>query len=432
MTEKYALIGAGPAGLAGARNLQRMNIPFDGFEAHSDVGGLWDIDNPRSTMYESAHLISSKKMTEFKEYPMAEHVPDYPAHTHLREYFRGFAQHFNLRQHYRFNTAVTRVAPSAAGWSVTLHTGETQSYRGIILANGTLSEPNVPNFTGEFGGELLHSAHYKSAKLFAGKRVLLVGAGNSGCDLAVDAVHHAKSVAISVRRGYHFVPKYILGRPADSLGGVLKLPPWLKQKIDSALLKLFLGAPQQYGFPRPDHELYESHPIVNSLILYHLGHGDIAVKPDIASFAGKHVCFVDGSREEYDLVLLATGYKLHYPFIDKEHLNWNGAAPKLYLNAFHPMREDVFVLGMIEAAGIGWQGRYEQAELVARFIRAAQNNSRAAERFKQAKRAPLPNLSGGLRYLKVERMAYYVHKDSYLTLLRRHLKDFRKEQASLQ
>ncbi len=429
--EKYALLGAGPAGLAGARNLQRMNIPFDGFEAHNDVGGLWDISNPRSTMYESAHLISSKKMTEFKEYPMAEHVPDYPGHAHLCEYFRGFAEQFNLRQYYRFNTMVTRVAPHEQGWNVTLHTGETQSYRGVILANGTLSEPNVPNFKGNFTGELLHSAQYKSATLFAGKRVLIIGAGNSGCDLAVDAVHHAKSVAISVRRGYHFVPKYILGRPADSLGGLLKLPAWLKQRIDGTLLKLFLGAPQRHGFPAPDHKLYESHPIVNSLILYHLGHGDIAVQPDISHFEGNSVYFVDGSRDEYDLVLLATGYKLHYPFIAKEHLNWNGATPRLYLNAFHPERDNLFVLGMIEAAGIGWQGRYEQAELAARFIHALQNESHEAQRFQQAKRDSQPNLSGGFRYLKLERMAYYVHKDSYLQLLRRHLKRFRKEQSAL-
>ncbi len=430
MNEKYALIGAGPAGLAGARNLQRMNIPFDGFEAHSEVGGLWDLANPRSTMYESAHLISSKKMTEFKEFPMPDNVPDYPSHTHLRDYFRSFARHFNLRQYYRFNTAVTKVEPLDNEWNVTLHHGEAQRYRGVLIANGTLSEPNIPNFKGEFTGELLHAALYKSATLFSGKRVLIIGAGNSGCDLVVDAVHHAKSTAISVRRGYHFVPKYMLGRPADSLGGMIKLPAGLKQKIDGALLKLFLGDPQKFGFPQPDHKLYESHPIVNSLILYYLGHGDIRVKPDISHFEGKSVCFIDGSREEFDLVLLATGYKLHYPFINKEQLNWNGAAPRLYLNAFHPERDNLFVLGMIEAAGIGWQGRYEQAELVARFIRACQNNSPEAQRFKQTKRAPLPNLSGGFRYLKLERMAYYVHKDSYLALLRRHLHRFRKEQTA--
>src|SRR5687767_8813526 len=100
--EKYAIIGAGPAGIAGARNLKRFGIPFDGFEAHRDVGGLWDINNPRSTVYNSAHLISSKKMTEFADYPMPDEVADYPHHTEVCAYFRSVAKEFGLYEHYRF------------------------------------------------------------------------------------------------------------------------------------------------------------------------------------------------------------------------------------------------------------------------------------------------------------------------------------------
>ena len=109
--QQIALIGAGPSGLAGARNLQKLGIPFQGFEAHSDVGGLWNIDNPRSTVYQSAHLISSKRTTEFKEFPMPDGVADYPSHTELARYFRDFAEHFDLRRHFRFNTRVLRVEP---------------------------------------------------------------------------------------------------------------------------------------------------------------------------------------------------------------------------------------------------------------------------------------------------------------------------------
>ncbi len=425
--KKYALIGAGPSGLAGARNLQKFGIPFTGYEAHSDVGGLWDIKNPNSTVYESAHLISSKKMTEFREFPMKESVAPFPSHEALLDYFQSFANHFGLREHYRFNTAVEKIEKADDGWQITDSAGGDETYGGVIIANGILSHPNIPNFEGEFSGEIFHSAKYKSPAVFEGKRVLIVGAGNSGCDIAVDAVHRAKSVAISMRRGYHFVPKFIVGKPADTIGGLIKLPARIKQAIDGTLLKLFTGNPQSFGFPKPDHKIYESHPIVNSLILHHAGHGDIAVKPDIERFDDKNVVFKNSETCEFDLVLLATGYKLHYPFIDKSHLSWNGATPQLYLNCFAPKHDDLFVLGMIEAAGIGWQGRYEQAEIVARFIRANERQSQAVENLKRVKSGDLPKLNGGFDYLEIDRMAYYVHKDSYLKTLRKHLREFQAE-----
>lgn len=422
---KLALIGAGPMGLAAARNLQRFDIPFDGFELHADVGGLWDIDGPRSTMYESAHLISSKRMTEFAEFPMGDEVADYPHHLEMRRYFRAFADRFDLRRYYSFGTEVVRTERlDGAGWQVTSksHEGESKAtYRGLLIANGTLSEPNMPRIEGEFTGELLHSASYRSPDILAGKRVLIVGAGNSGCDIAVDSVHRAASTSISVRRGYHFVPKYVFGRPADAVGGRLRLPRSLKQRIDKVLLRCFTGNPTAFGFPEPDHELYESHPIVNSMILHHVGHGDIRVRPDVERFAGSEVVFKDGSTDEFDLVLLATGYELHYPFIDRQELNWRGAAPHLYLNCFHPERDDLFLLGMIEAAGLGWQGRYEQAELVARYIVECDRDSPRARRFRRLKREPFPDMRGGYSYLKLDRMAYYVHKDTYRSTVRKHI-----------
>ncbi len=421
-SQRYAVIGAGPAGLSGARNLQRFGVPFDGFEAHSDVGGLWDINNPRSTVYESAHLISSKEMTEFAEFPMPEDTPDYPDHVMLSRYFRDFARHFNLYEHYRFDAAVARVWPedeAATCWLLRLASGETFRYRGVLIANGTLSEPNRPDFRGEFAGRLMHSSEYKSACVFDDQRVLIVGAGNSGCDIAVDALHRAKQVDMSLRRGYHFVPKYMLGKPADQLGGGLPLPRSLKQRVDRFLLRLFTGNPERFGFPRPDHALYESHPIVNSLVLYHAGHGDLGVRGDIREFDGHTVRFIDGNEADYDLVLLATGYKLHYPFIEREHLNWQGASPSLYLNVFHPEYDNLFVLGMVEATGLGWQGRHEQAEMVARFLAAHERDTAAAEWVRRRKADGNPDLSGGYRYLKLDRMAYYVHKDTYLREVRR-------------
>ena len=425
-TQQIALIGAGPCGLAAARAFSRHGIAFQGFEAHTDVGGLWNIHNPRSTVYDSAHLISSKRMTEFTEFPMDQSVADYPSHKELLPYFQAYARHFDLLRHFRFGTRVLKVEPLGDApdtlWRVTSQGTDgaiTQAnYKGVVLANGTLAEPNAPQWPGQFSGELLHTSAYKHAQQFDGKRVLIVGAGNSGCDIAVDAVHHAQQVDISVRRGYYFVPKYVFGQPADTIGGKIRLPRALKQFIDSTILKWFTGDPVRFGFPKPAYRMYESHPVVNSLILYHIGHGDVKVRPDIERLDGHTVHFKDGTRQDYDLIMAATGYKLHYPFIDRALLNWQGMAPRLYLNIFSPRFARLAVLGMVEASGLGWQGRYEQAELVACYFKGLDSGSPAAQRLDTLRQGPSPDLSGGYRYLQLERMAYYVNKDAYRAAVR--------------
>jgi len=419
--ESYALIGAGPMGLAMAKVLGEQGIPFQGFELHSDVGGLWDIEAPRSTMYQSAHLISSKTKTEFADFPMPPETPDYPSHADMRQYFRDFAQHFRLYDKFKFSTEVLKTEPlggNGDGWRVVWReadgTEREALFKGVLIANGTLSTPNVPSFKGTFSGELIHAAQYKRASQFDGKRVLIVGAGNSGCDIAVDAVHHAKSVEMSMRRGYYFVPKYMFGKPADTLSRTGNLPMWIKRKLDGIALSWFTGDPQRFGFPKPDYKLYESHPVVNSLILFHAGHGDIKIRPDIDWLDGETVHYSDGTQGHYDMIVTATGYVLDYPFIDKKHLNWVDAAPHLYLNCMHPERDDLFVLGMLEATGLGWQGRHDQAELVARYIRGLETKNAAAAKIKAVKSGDFDRLTGGVNYLGLARMAYYVDKKTYL------------------
>ncbi len=434
----YAIIGAGPMGLCSARQLQKHGIPFIGFELNGDVGGLWDIDNPHSTMYDSAHLISSKRTTEFSEFPMDAEVAPYPHHSEMRRYFRDYAKHFDLYRHFRFNTRVLHLKRQEKGWTLVSETDgqhREDHFDGILIANGTLHTPNRPALPGQFDGEVLHSADYRSPALFDGKRVLLVGCGNSACDIAVDAVHRAASVDLSVRRGYYFLPKFILGRPTDTFGGAVKLPRRLKQLVDGLLVRALVGKPSQYGLPDPDYRLYESHPVMNSLVLHHLGHGDIKARPDIARIDGHNVTFSDGRQAEYDLILQATGYKLDYPFIERSELNWHerAGAPQLYLNIFHPEYDDLFMMGMVEASGLGWQGRAEQAELVALYIRQRQARSAQADRFRalKAERAS-QRLDGGYAYLELERMAYYVHKDSYRNQVKQHIAELSQGLESVQ
>ncbi|GAA1545139.1 hypothetical protein HD600_000302 [Microbacterium ginsengiterrae] len=413
---RYAVIGAGPSGLSAARALQKQGIEVDGYEASHGVGGLWDIANPRSSMYESAHLISSRTTTEFAEFPMRSTV-DYPSHHVLREYFQSFADHYGLTGLFRFDTRVTRLEPRDGGWDLSAEGpdgSQTTWYAGVILANGTLAEPNVPTFAGDFDGEIMHTHFYKRATQLAGRRVLIVGAGNSGCDIAVDAVHHAAAVDMSVRRGYYFVPRYIFGRPSDTLNQGRPLPARLKQAVDARVLKAFTGDPVAFGFPRPDYRIYESHPIVNTMVLNHLGQGDLRIRADVARFDGETVHFRDGSAGDYDLVLLATGYRLDYPFVDRSHLSWHGASPRLFLNIFPPSFNGLYVMGMVEASGLGWQGRFEQAELLASYLAAVEQDPARAERFRaRVTTAPWPDVTGGYRYLNLDRMSYYVNKDAY-------------------
>ncbi|MFD1217913.1 flavin-containing monooxygenase [Microbulbifer celer] len=420
----YAVIGAGPMGLCSVRNLAKHGIPCVGFEIHSDVGGLWDINSPTSTMYESAHLISSKRMTEFAEFPMGDEVALFPHHSELRQYFRDYASKFDLYRHYEFNTEVVSCERAGDEWHITTRRDgveQTREFGGLLIANGTLHHPNMPELPGEFAGELLHSSEYRDPAMFDGKRVLLVGCGNSGADIAVDAAHRAKSIDISLRRGYYFLPKFIGGKATDALGGRIKLPRFVQQRISAAISKLMLGTPEQYGLPKPDYKMFESHPVINSLILHHIGHGDIQPRKDLASVSGNTVTFTDGTSADYDMILMATGYKLHYPFLDREHLNWSGYAPRLYLNVFHPEYDNLFLMGMVEAAGLGWEGRNKQAEMVALYIQQLAAGADSARTLQATKRAQAgARADGGMRYLELERMAYYVHKDTYLKAMATH------------
>ncbi len=424
--QRYAIVGAGPSGLAAARAFARNGVLYDQFERASDVGGVWNIDSPWSTMYETAHLISSKRSTEFHDFPFPDDAADYPHYSTVRQYFRDFAEEFGLYEGIEFETEVERVERlpgDESRWIVTLDDGERRSYEGLVVANGHLHEPNWPAVPGELDGRVMHSAEYVRPEIFDERRVLVVGAGNSGCDIAVDAVPRAEQVYLSMRRGYHIVPKYILGIPAADFGAgssALRLPAPVKQTLDSWFLKKISLDPQQYGVPEPDHDLYESHPVVNSQLLYHLGHDKIDVKDDLEHLDGDAIVFSDGSREAVDLVVYATGYRMTFPFLDDRHFPWDEGAPDLWMNIFHPDYDDLFVIGLIESDGGGFQIRDWQGEMVARFIRARQREAPEADEFAERKAGEQPDTSGGFDYEK----PIYVNNYEYKKQVRRALEFF--------
>lgn len=191
--ERICIVGGGPGGLCMARALKRRGLDYEQFERHSDFGGVWDLDNPGTPMYESAHFISSRDLSGFLDFPMPRAFPDYPGNRQILDYLRAFARTFDLYAQARFNTAVERVDKDAQGrWIVTLDSGERRRYRALICATGCNWDPNLPEIPGHFSGEIRHAVSYRRAAEFQGKRVLIVGAGNSGADIACDAAANAQ------------------------------------------------------------------------------------------------------------------------------------------------------------------------------------------------------------------------------------------------
>jgi cation diffusion facilitator CzcD-associated flavoprotein CzcO len=383
----YLVIGAGPAGLAAIRSLKEAGISVEAAERNADVGGQWLYGAPSSAVYASTHLISSKATTAFADFPMPAEWPPYPSHVQIQQYFKNFAKHFDLYPLIRFDDGVAKLERSNGGWRATFDKGEVRDYEGVVIANGHLSDPLIPRVPGTFSGTVMHAKEYKSPEIFDGKRVLIAGMGNTGCDIVVDAIHRAKQVLWSVRGGNYFVPKFVAGYPADvrNHNSKLVLPKWLRSMLHERVLRILVGPPERFGLPRPTHRLYDRTPIVNSLVLLHLGQGDVAVRRPIREFAGNEVVFEDGKRDQADIVVFATGYRITFPFLsDPVALNWReqAAAPRLYLNVFPPGDNNLFVAGLLEGAGVGWPGRALQTDLIAAYILARRNNPAAAARFR--------------------------------------------------
>ena len=419
-TDRYCIVGAGPSGLGTARAFAQAGIPFDVLERHGDVGGIWDIGNARTPMYETAHFISSRTQSEFSDFPMPETYPDYPNWKQILDYLRGFTEHHGLRQYIQFGADVRRIAPAGEQWEVTLATGERRRYRGVVLAVGHNWDPLMPDYPGHFDGECYHSFSYRSPIAFRGKRVLIVGGGNSGCDIACDAATHAERAMISLRRGYYFLPKHIFGQPLDVFFRQgPHIPLWLGQPLLAVLLRVLVGDLTRYGLPKPDHKVLASHPIMNTQLLHHLAHGDIAAKPDVRELRGRRVLFTDGSEEEVDLIVYATGYRATIPCLDND-----GASVlergRLFLNIFPVDHPNLFVIGQFETDGGAYPVVSRQAELVARAIALGpEERKRWLDRARAARQ---PDLSAGVRYLSTPRHSFYVQFDAYNHYLDKLLK----------
>ncbi len=396
---RYLIVGAGVSGLAAARHFMSRGIPFDVVDRNPGPGGLWDWRVPDNGMYQSAHFISSKNRTAFPGFPMPESYPDFPSNEQVLAYLGDFARRHNLVGSIEFEREVRWMEPAGGpgdGWRVILDRQEERRYRGVVLAIGHFWDPVYPEIPGHFNGPCLHSAHYKTRNLFAGKRVLIVGLGNSACDIACDAVQAgAASVTVSARSGAWIVPKYMMGEPADGAGGKWtgRLPERLRHWLNGLALRLLAPRPERFGLPAPQHAFHERIPVVNTLFLYYIGHGRIDTRPGIAALDGRRICFTDQSEMAADVLVYCTGYRVSFPFLDRAHLNPQGSLPGFHLHVFHPERDDLFLIGIHEQASGGWSMHDAQARMVAHYLALLDRESEAIGRV----RAALPKLHRQVR-----------------------------------
>jgi dimethylaniline monooxygenase (N-oxide forming) len=395
-SEKVCIVGAGSSGITACQVLKARGIPYDCFEKGSMVGGNWryENDNGQSSAYRSLHINSARKLMSYRAFPMPEDYPDYPSHWQVAKYFDDYVERFGLREGISFNTEVVAAEPVDGEWEVTVQTadGERRSerYRAVLVANGHHWNPRWPEpaFPGaeEFTGEQVHVHHYREPDVLVGKRVLVLGIGNSAVDVAVESSRIADKTFLAMRRGAYVIPKFLGGKPVDEATPPVAtlLPMSVRRLFMARLLKLTVGEVTDYGLPKPDHKLLEAHPTVSSELLPRIGHGDISVKPNIERFAGgRTVRFVDGSEEEIDLVVYCTGYRIAFPFLDPRVFESEDNRMPLYRRVAAPEQPGLYFIGFVQPLGPIMPISEEQSEWIADLLQGRAALPSAAEMRKE-------------------------------------------------
>ncbi len=375
---KVCVIGAGPSGITALKNLRDEGLDVVCYDFNSNVGGNWIYNEKlsHSSVFETTHIISSKTLSQYEDFTFDDFepgLPDYPSHDQLRRYFQAYAAKFNLYPHIQFNTLVESCELDEANqWIVqTSHEGvsKTEVFTHLVVCNGHHWKPRMPHYPGNFTGRLMHSHEFKNATPFKDQRILVIGGGNSACDVAVETSRVSAKTTISWRRGYRIVPKFLFGKPSDVVASRMAfLPTKLKFFFSELTVKIFSGSNKNYGLPEPEHAITGTHPTINEELLYKVRHGKVFPKGDIERFDGEHVHFKDGSVGAFDTVIACTGYILAHPFFRQDFLNYSEGDVPLYLKMLHEKYENLFFVGMFQPLGCIWPAAELQSKIAARAI----------------------------------------------------------------
>ena len=377
-SKKVCVIGAGSSGIVAAKVMAHHGIEFECFEKGSGIGGNWRFrnDNGMSASYASLHINTSKEKMAYSDYPMPDDYPDYPHHSQILDYFEDYVDHFGIRDRIRFQTEVKSVEPTETGkWQVRVEGPDgpkSAEYDAVLVANGHHWCPRMPEppFPGSFDGRAFHSHEYETFEGFEGKRALIVGIGNSAVDIACEVCRVADKTFLSTRRSAHILPKYAFGKPIDHYTSPIsaKTPVALQRRFFEVILGISRGSQESFGVPEPSHHILQAHPTISADLLNLVGHGKIQMKPNLERLHGDGVVFVDGSREEVDIVVYATGYKIRFPFLSPELLNTDANEVQLFRHVVHPDLKGLYFLGLIQPLGAIMPLAEAQAEWIGKLL----------------------------------------------------------------
>jgi indole-3-pyruvate monooxygenase len=310
---EVVVVGAGPAGLASAACLKRAEIPFLLLERENRVAPAW------GRHYDRLHLHTSRGFSGLPYLPMPRGYPRYPARDQVIEYFESYAQRLGLAP--MLGVEVTDVRKDGTVWSVTTSEGVVEC-RAVVIATGNNGTPVVPTWPGieTFPGPMVHSSEYKNGSPYENQRVLVVGFGNSGGEIALDLLEHGAHPSVSVRSPVNVIPRDLFGVPILAIATPLaKLPPKIADLVTWPILKVYYPSYRRLGLRKKDQgpfrQIAESGhiPLLDIGTIRQIRRGNIRVERGISSIAGKTVHFEDRHAEEFDAIILATGYRPALP-----------------------------------------------------------------------------------------------------------------------
>jgi len=375
--KKVAVIGAGPCGITAIKNFNDQGFEVTAFERCEGVGGNWRFNDPsgHSSVFETTHIISSKYTSFYEDFPLPKDASDYPSHKELLKYFNDYADHFDINRLIKFGTEVLHCKyTDDAKWIIQWRSLDSENinedkFDALVVCNGHHHEPRYPSYPGDFSGEYLHSHDYKSAKPFADKRVLVIGGGNSACDVAVETARVAKKTTISWRRGYHLIPKFMFGLTTDIFSYKSRwLPVPLRVPFMKFMLELIQGKNEDIGLPKVTNSILATHPTVNSELYDAIRHGKVKPKPDIDKIDQNTVHFKDNSHEDFDVIIACTGFKIKHRFFDKDLIDFeNGPVPLLH-KMIPANINNLYFIGLFQPLGCIWPGAELQSKLAAKHL----------------------------------------------------------------